>query len=153
MKWNFVKPLRDYQQLCTFEETAGYLFPQEFRDVVKEYNGGSPEKTTFDTNVSEECDFNNLLSFNKNDADSIWNLVDRNTTKKQKWSVEGLPWKYIPFARDSFGDYICFDRSNNHIVLWDHETDEVEEAATDFLSFLESLYEFDEEAILAKYLN
>ena len=153
MKWKFVKPLRDAQQISKFEETVEYLFPQEFKEVVKQFNGGFPEKNTFDISESEECDFNNLLSFNKKDRGSIWNLVDRNTTKKQKWSVEGLPWKYVPFASDSFGDFICFDRSNNHIVLWDHETGKIEEVAKDFLSFLESLYEFDEEAIIAKYLN
>ena len=44
----------------------------------------------------------------------------------------------------SFGDHICFDTTNNHIVFIDHETLETEELADTFSEFINSLYEYED---------
>lgn len=47
----------------------------------------------------------------------------------------------VPFALLEFGDTLCFDKSDNSIVYYDHETDAIEKLADKWDDFQESLYE------------
>ena len=74
-----------------------------------------------------------LLSFNPDDSENIWSANDSMDEEFQS--------NYIAFANDSAGNLICFKKSNKLVVLWDHETDNVEAIAPSFSGFIKSLYD------------
>ena len=47
MNWVRIKPLFAEQLIIEFENVVGYLFPTEFKEVIKIYNGASPESKEF----------------------------------------------------------------------------------------------------------
>ena len=77
-----------------------------------------------------------LLSFNKDSEDSIRVFPD--------FENHELRQKYVCFAEDSFGNFICFRKTDMSIVFIDHETERVERIAPDFEAFLNGLYESGE---------
>ena len=48
--------------------------------------------------------------------------------------------KIVPFALLEFGDYLCFDKNNNNIVYYNHETDTVETISKNWDDFYKILY-------------
>ncbi len=48
--------------------------------------------------------------------------------------------KIVPFAVLEFGDYLCFDKNNNNIVYYNHETDTVETISKNWDDFYKILY-------------
>ena len=61
--------------------------------------------------------------------------------------------KVYPFARDPFGNLLCFDYRNSTesptVVFWDHEEENIKEAiypvCSTFTELLASLRDFEEE--------
>lgn len=49
--------------------------------------------------------------------------------------------RIIPFALLEFGDNLCFNKSDNSIVYYDHENDTIEKIADKWDEFAKSLYE------------
>ena len=146
MNWDNIE-LWDYNKLDSdsligeFEGLIKYVFPDDFKDFVLQYNWARPEKDTFDTKVTEGRDIMAISSFNKEDIETIWNSYEWDEECEE---FKGFTGRYIPFAFSNCGDDICFDASNNHIVYIDHETAEVEEVADTFTEFINSLYEYEE---------
>lgn len=143
MEWLFGKKLSDPMMIKAMEEKIGYQYPAEYKALVLENDGGIPTNMIYDTAETKERVFNNLLSFEKWPLNAVQSGV-------KKWDIEGLKWDYVPFARDPFGNMICFDRENDHVIFWDHETRRVEEVASSFTEFIDSLYDdgfegFDED--------
>ena len=143
MKWDFIEKLEDEKLIEEFEQFVGYTLPEDYKACVKLYNGGAPEWDSFDVKNEDigTTDLGYLHSFNKDSGNSIWKLYD--------WDEECEEYKdfigrYIEFTSTSFGDHICFDTTNNHIVFIDHETLETEELADTFSEFINSLYEYED---------
>jgi len=151
--WTYENNKLNDELVVSFERKCDYQYPISFKQIVVEFDGGSPENDVYDTKETKGRVFNNLLSFNPAKKTSVWSLLEKKTEEKFEWCVEGLSWRFIPFARDPFGNFICFDRTNDHIVFWDHETTAIEEVADSFTEFIDSLYAFDEEGFFAKYMK
>ena len=68
-----------------------------------------------------------ILSFNKNeeDTDTVFTALSIIEDKN-----------LMPFAIDSFGNYICLDLSKDNVVFWDHETDDVFSTGKNIESFI-----------------
>lgn len=143
MNWDNIE-LWDYNKLESdsligeFESLVKYVFPDDFKDFVRQYNWARPKKDEFDTKVTKGRDIMAISSFNKDDGETIWNSYEWD---EECEGFEGFTGRYIPFAFSNCGDDICFDASNNHIVYIDHETAEIEEVADTFTEFINSLYE------------
>ena len=142
--WVFEAVDADRIAVEQFEKVCDFCYPDSFKKIVKQYDGGSPEYMEFDTKEQEGRVFNNLLSFDADITSSMWYFAEKHSDGSIEWVIDGLDWRYIPFARDPFGNYICFDRTNNHVVFWDHEIAEVEEVADTFTEFINSLYESED---------
>lgn len=139
MNWNWVESLESEDLIKEYEETVGYTFPDEYKEIVKNYNGAYPEFKEFKSRQGRrksERVFNNLLSFNKNDRVNMWRTNDN---IHRIWAENGELDNYIVFANDPFGNKICFDKTNDHIVFIDHETLSIEPVATSFAEFIASL--------------
>lgn len=133
MEWKYVKKLSDKHLIQEFEELVNYKFPAGFIDCVLNCNGGRPSFSTFDTAVTKERSIKTLLSFNKEDKETVW--------KANEWYRKELSGKYAVFAADNFGNIICFDMKDDSIVFIDHENLKAEHIADSFDDFINGLYE------------
>lgn len=128
MDWKYVKPIPSVEIINEFERNFKYKFPDDYKECAIKYNGGRPKLKVFDTTTTKEREFKLLLSFNRDDLETIWNV-----NKDFKES-------YIAFATDSSGNLICFNKSDNTIIFVEHETGSVEKISDDFTAFINSLY-------------
>ncbi len=133
------------EKIKKVEEIFNITFPEDFIDVVRNNNEGSPRPNCFDINGSEET-FNNLITFDLNSRYSILNVYNGIKIR--------LVDRIFPFARDPFGNYLCFDYRNGDnptIVFWLHETALIDKNAAikkvsdTFTELLNSLHEYEEE--------
>lgn len=132
MKWKYVKPLKSVKNIDDFECLVKYAFPNDFRKCVIENNGGRPEFRCFNTDKANERVLKSFLSFNKDDKETVWKMYE--------WSKDELANRFVPFAIDNFGNLICFDADNDHIVFLNHETLVIENIKDTFDDFMNSLY-------------
>ena len=132
MNWKYVKTLKDNGLVKEFEEKNDFNFPNEFVDLVNNFNGGRPEKSAFVTQSGKERAIKGLLSFNKDDIETIWKISD--------WNKSELDNKYIAFAIDNFGNLICFDKSSKNIVFIEMETLKSDLVSSSISEFISTLY-------------
>ncbi|UYX55567.1 SMI1/KNR4 family protein (plasmid) [Bacillus thuringiensis] len=132
-------------QIKQLEQYLNIKFPNDFLECVQEYDGGYPTPDTFNIPNQDENSLNNLLTL---DSDRKYSFLETYNNTKDR-----LPDKIYPFARDPFGNLLCFDYRNNtdspRIVFWDHEEEDIEEAiypvCSTFTELLASLRDFEEE--------
>ena len=103
MKWKFIVPIESEGLIYEFEQFSGYQLPDFFKQLVMENNAGKPENWIADTESGNRIMIKKLLSFNKDDKDSIWNVK--------------YPDGLIPFMLDAFGHQICFNKTNGEIIF------------------------------------
>lgn len=128
--WKYKIDLRDKQMFGKIEEQMQLPFPEELKAFVQAHNAATPAHYNFMVGVSERV-FGAVLSFNavEEDADTV------STALKAVQTAE-----LIPFAIDPFGNYICYNSTNSHVVFWDHETSKYQDTEKKFNEFLSTLY-------------
>lgn len=139
MEWIRRKPIQDEGQIAQFERMYQFNFTPDFVTLVQQFNGARPVKNVFDTDKEREKIADRLLSFNRDDHDTIWQTVTALKTR--------LPADMMPFMMDPFGNYICFYadplEDEHEIVYWQHEKTEgnIQHIAPNLQQFLAQLYE------------
>ncbi len=129
LTWKYVKELKDLNAIFDFEKKYGVLFPEDLKEYIIKYNGGRPSKSIFDTTKEKGHVFKALLSFNRDDRETIFITYD--VLQKEDSSL-------LPFASDPAGNFLCI--KDGKVVLYFHETGELEAVADSFSAFLETLY-------------
>lgn len=127
MEWKYVIPLINEENIIKVEKEYKIKLPEVLKEIIKKNNAGYPKKEIFDTEKEKERVFKNLLSYNKDDQENIFeysNFFDK-----------GL----IPFALDPSGNVLCIDE-NKAIVFYLIEINEKELVANSFEEFLKKLY-------------
>lgn len=123
------------------EDILGIKFPEDYIRCIKNNDGAYPVPDTFNIKNDEET-LNNLLSLHKDKGNFMLQVYENVKDRMLE--------KIIPFARDPFGNLICFDYSNDNqptIVFWEHEKafNDKEKAITficnTFVEFLNMLHE------------
>lgn len=132
--WKYDEPLTDENLITEFETKSGFTFPPSYRSLVIEHNGARPDKKIFNTDSDEGHVFGNLLSFNTSDTKNL-NIWE--TNKNMPTDIDS---KYIAFATDAFGNWICFNAEDGSIVFIDHDNSSIENIANDFDAFIDGLY-------------
>lgn len=132
--WKYDEPLTDENLITEFETKSGFTFPPSYRSLVIEHNGARPDKKIFNTDTDEGHVFGYLLSFNTSDTKNL-NIWE--TNKNMPTDIDS---KYIAFAMDAFGNWICFNAEDGSIVFIDHDTSAIENIANDFDAFIDGLY-------------
>lgn len=130
IEWEFVIPLKDDMIIDIFEIENAYSLPSDFKEFIKKNNSGMPLVNTFDTDKTKERNIKCILSFNKEDEENIYEFI--NLFKKNNYL------EMLPFAIDSFGNFICFE--NEKVVFWNCELETKEYIADSFSKFLDCLY-------------
>ncbi|WHX47199.1 SMI1/KNR4 family protein [Paenibacillus woosongensis] len=129
------------EQIQKVEKYLGVEFPKDYKECVTQFNGGYPEPDLFDINEEKDAIFSCLLS-HTNDEASILEVYDL--------SSNVLPAEIIPFARDPFGNLICFDYRGKRIptiIFFDHEEvgdKAIYQICSTFSELLERLYSIDD---------
>jgi len=140
-KWTFTEDIVSDELISEVEKKYGIVFPKDYKECVKQYNGGYPEPNVFDYDDGIQGVFNDLISFTN---------TEMNMFMFYDFLNEELPQGIVPFGRDPFGNLLCFDyrynTTNPSIVFFDHEDDEendvifyVTDSYTDLLERLYSL--------------
>jgi hypothetical protein len=129
--WKYVKKLTNESAVKDFEEKFQMTLPDDLKQCIKAHNGGRPSKNIFDTEKTKERVFKTLLSFNDTDVENIYKYFP---------IIRRVSKSLIPFASDPSGNFLCV--RDGRIVLYLHETDEIEEIKADsFSDFLGKLYD------------
>lgn len=132
MDWKYIKPIKSLQLIDDFEEQFNFKFPNDYKDCVSKNNGGRPSKKIFDTVDTKEHELASLLSFNRDDRETIWAVNERDD--------ESFQASYIAFATDCSGNLICFNKCDSSIIFLNHETNTKENITNRFSDFINSLY-------------
>lgn len=130
MNWKYKIDLADESVFAEIEKERGISLPDSLVELIKEGNGATPEKYKYMVGFTEKV-VGAILSFNRDEADT-----DTVFTALSVIQDKNL----MPFAIDSFGNYICLDIAEGVVVFWDHETGEVYQTDKGIEAFIESLY-------------
>lgn len=130
LNWKYVKTLKNEDSISIFEQVIGCEIPTDLKTCIINNNGGRPDKKIFDTDLSQERVIKSLLSYNKDDLETVFDAY--NVISKENKNL-------VPIASDPAGNYICFEKDTKVIVLWLHETNKLEKIADNFTDFLSNL--------------
>jgi hypothetical protein len=75
LSWKRVKPLINDKAIELIESESGIKLPADIISCIKLYNGGRPNKDTFDTQSSQERLFKMLLSYNESDVENVFKAI------------------------------------------------------------------------------
>ncbi|MGN4613427.1 SMI1/KNR4 family protein [Bacillus cereus group sp. MYBK71-2] len=144
--WSFMSktPVTN-EEIQAVEQYLNIKLPNDFVACVKKYDGGYPNPKVFDVPGQDENVFSDLLTLHIEDKYSI--------VQNYKSVKDRLVAKVYPFARDPFGNLLCFDYRNSTesptVVFWDHEEENIEKAiypvCSTFTELLASLRDFEED--------
>ncbi|CQR55772.1 SMI1/KNR4 family protein [Paenibacillus riograndensis] len=136
--WLFYEELLDDTIITSVENNFGIVFPSDYKKCVEMYNGGYPNPNCFDMDNGEQGILNDLLSFIDSDLNIMmfYNFAEES-------SIDGL----VPFARDPFGNLLCFDyrlnKTSPQVIFFDHEEageEAVIPVCSTFTELLDGLY-------------
>jgi hypothetical protein len=130
VNWKRVKPLKD--SIEDFEKEQGVIVPAVLKEVIALHNGGRPSPEIIKTAAGKEVEIKSLLSFNKQDTETIYNVIG--------YFKERYKGTLLPFASEPSGDYFCMNLNELTIVYWEHETNEVSKVSDSLNEFMGGLY-------------
>ncbi len=145
--WTNGTPLTDDTYIEQTEKELGIIFPNSFKEIVRKYDGGIPNKPAFvciDYRSHKIIGaFYHLGYMNPEEIGSVSDI--------SSISGEILPSGVIPFAEDGGGNATCFDYRKNpenpEIVYYYHEHPAGKDilfVAHNFDEFLEMLFDNDD---------
>lgn len=127
INWKYVIPLENKEEIQEIEKKYSVLLPNDLKECIENNNAGYPNKKIFDTEVSKEKIFKDLISYNREDEENIYQFE------------ELFRINLIPFGLDPSGNILCLD-DDKKVILYLHETQEKEFVANNFSEFLNKLY-------------
>lgn len=131
-KWIRSKPLENPLAVKQLQEKYNFSLSGDLVNCILSNNGAKPRPNTIVLKNGEENDVKMLLSYNENDPENIYKVIE--------YFIKSYNGSLIPFASDSAGNYYC--EQGKRIVLWT-QNNEIMPVCNSFLSFLNSLYELD----------
>ena len=129
-KWLFKIELKDKTIFKKYERDYNIIFPSELEAFVLNNNASSPEQNAVDFNGVERI-YDETLSFNLCDEEaSTFNSAMKAVNCED----------CLPFAKDPFGDYFCYNLENETVSFYNHEEDRIEKSDIGFHQFIEMLH-------------
>lgn len=135
IEWKFVNKDVSMKDIKDIESALDIKLPKDYIDCVMVNNAGYPDKFNFDMEKEKGKVFEYLLGISKDDED---NIIDVYLECK-----DDLPKGVIPFARDAFGNFICFkytDLDDYEVVFYNHENQGIYFVSNSFSEFINKLY-------------
>ena len=131
-KWLRSKPLENPLAVEQLQEKYNFSLSGDLVNCILSNNGAKPRPNTIVLKNGEENDVKMLLSYNENDPENIYKVIE--------YFIKSYNGSLIPFASDSAGNYYC--EQGKRIVLWT-QNNEIMPVCNSFSLFLNSLYELD----------
>ncbi len=131
-KWSRPKPLENPMAVKQLQEKYGFALSGDLTNCILSNNGARPRPNTIVLKNGEENDVKMLLSYNENDPENIYKVIE--------YFIKTYNGSLIPFASDSAGNYYC--EQGKRIVLWT-QNNEILPVCNSFPQFLDSLYELE----------
>lgn len=131
-KWSRSKPLENPLAVKQLQEKYGFALSGELTNCILSNNGARPRPNTIVLKNGEENDVKMLLSYNENDPENIYKVIE--------YFIKTYNGSLIPFASDSAGNYYC--EQGKRIVLWT-QNNEILPVCSNFSQFLDSLYDLE----------
>jgi len=113
-----------------FQVAYTIMLDENVKDFFRENNGGIPNKNGFKLKNGDEKVLDCLLSFNRDDDESVYHYAD--------FFKSMARLEILPFAKDPFGNLICLKK--NRVVFWDQELEELLEVSDSFEGLIDGLY-------------
>lgn len=129
LTWKYTIKIKDENVFKNVEEKYGVTIPDEVKNLVIEANAGTPSKIHIRDEHGNERVFGTLLSYNDEDDDNIFHVLEHWQDKKS-----------LPFAVDPFGNHFAIDLSLGNIIWKDHETDKEVNITETLEEMLQNLY-------------
>ena len=145
--WENIKQLVGGSILPELEKELGIRFPASYVECVMKNNGGdSVRDGIFSEELDEVLDVRNLLRIDQGKSNI------RNVYYRLMNSSRDIPSNFVPFAKDSFGNFYCFAFKGDaepEVIFWNHDFDDgdittVASSFDDFLNRLLTVEEADE---------
>ena len=114
--WKYVKPLENAFAVKDYLNKYHICLPDNLISILERYNGGRPSEKQIVTSKNKEYVFKALLSYNKNDSETIYKIYPELFGKTSLY----------PIGSDAAGNFICYDTNAMKYVLFNHETETVE---------------------------
>ncbi|MEG0297529.1 MAG: SMI1/KNR4 family protein [Clostridium sp.] len=130
--WKRVKKLSSINSINKFEQDYGITLPDLLKEFIIINNGGRPSLDITKTEAGREVEIKSLLSFNQEDTENIYNVIE--------YFKKEFNGTIVPIATEPSGDYFCIDITTGSIVYWDQETNAVTFISKNFNEFINSLY-------------
>jgi hypothetical protein len=127
VKWSRNSKLETSDTLEKFEADFNVVLPESFKSFIVKNNYGSPTPDSVIISEYGETDIKRLLSFNHNDTETIYEVVEFFSKKN-----------LVPFASDSYGNYYCL--SGESVLFWEHEEDAIYDLSCGFNDFLQMIH-------------
>lgn len=115
MEWKYVKKLS-----CSVGDVLSSYqvkLPKDVVNMIEKNNGGRPKSPYFDTEKSKDHVFKSLLSYNKEDRETIYDYYSL---------VEFDEFNLYPIGMDSAGNFVCINLLNFNLVMLNHENNKIE---------------------------
>lgn len=139
------QPLTDLQ-LERVEKEVGFPLPDQYKEFLKQYNGGYPDPDAFlFLDKSDGSSVDRFLSLDAGEDDDLFVYLKRYAGR--------TPSDMMPIAHDPGGNLVLIglsDSNRGQVFFWDHEYEDedpglsnVSLVSVDLKSFLDSLYEID----------
>ncbi len=109
------------------------MLPESLKACIMEHNAGMPVPSKIDSQSGSKYVFGGLLSFNKGDADSVYDYIGLFKNE------DGTKLKMFPFGLDPFGNFFCVKKDGS-VVFWNHEDGAEEQVSPSFDDFVASLH-------------
>lgn len=99
IKWDFVIALNNEDSIDKIKSKLNIEIPEDLINLIKNYNGGYPNKSSFNIKDYGTTDFKCLLSYNEEDDENIYDIID--------YFIDKYNGGVLPFACDSGDGYYC----------------------------------------------
>lgn len=131
MEWSGARGTVTLEEIRDFELAHQVVFPESYKSLVLQKNGGFPSRNNFVSAEGREAVFESLINWDKSRKANIYFWTE----------IVNKP-KIVPFGKDPFGNVICFNFNYGRvpeIQFWNHETSELVPVASSFDFFIERL--------------
>ncbi|WP_455675849.1 SMI1/KNR4 family protein [Pradoshia sp.] len=116
------------------EEQLGISFPEQYKELFKLTNTAQIDEWTL---------------FPIKDSKNIKRTWDDIVRQNQEMKDDGMTDTLISIGEDGTGDKLCYrivdGQVDNEIYIWNHETEEIEELASNLKEFIKSNSEMEDE--------
>ena len=116
ISWKYVKPLKNPSAVRDYLRINKVDLPEKLICALETYNGGRPSEKRVITSSHKEYVFNSLLSYNREDKETIYDIYPA--------LFKGT--ELYPIGRDPAGNFVCYKTDSEEYVLWNHEINDEE---------------------------